>query len=116
MLNTPFSLILCFGFSLALVPSARAADPSCTRSVSAELTASVQRPASSGRKGSCQDSLKAEQERQLSEAKLECLMDGFEDVTDLKVSCTKIVMRTKARKSYELRFESRWQCVRSSCP
>ena len=100
---------------LILYIAAPQARGDCKRALSVELKASVARPTTRDRGGTCAAATGEEKERQLTQAKLECLMNGFEDATDLKVDCRQLVAHGDAAKSLKLQFNSTWRCSKMIC-
>jgi hypothetical protein len=97
------------------INNARAAEPTCKKVFSVALTGKADRPTSRTRYGSCAAAREEESERQLNQAKIECLMNGYEDALELKVSCTQAVARTAEGKRFQLHFDFSWRCSKMLC-
>lgn len=88
----------------------------CTRVFSDEMTGQSDRPAAHAKVGACAEATPDEGKRQASQSSLDCLMNGYENSTDLSITCTMIRQRAAKVATYQLHFESRWRCYKATCP
>lgn len=90
--------------------------PGCRRMASEDHSATVARATSRDESGTCDAASDAETQRQITESRLDCLMNGYEGSFDLRISCTKVARRTDQGIRLQLKIESRWRCYRAQCP
>lgn len=97
-------------------PPLPALGPGCKRILSEEFTASIERPDGTGNEAGCTAARKDEQERRITQSELDCLMNGFETSTQIRMACTRITQRTPKGSVAALHFDARWRCYRTQCP
>jgi hypothetical protein len=91
--------------------------PGCSEVLSEEeFTARSDRPAVKRDMGACEYWFSDEQKQKETQAKLQCLMNGFDNAFNVKVSCTKVKVHTDKGVLYQVHFDSKWRCSRLECP
>ncbi len=96
-------------------PPLPALNPGCKRVLSEEYSASVERPDGQGNESGCAAAQKGEQERRITQSELDCLMNGFETSTQIRMACTRITQRSPKGPIAALHFDARWRCYRTQC-
>ena len=90
--------------------------PGCAREFSDSKSAATERTALRGYAGTCDAALSAEIQRQITQSRLDCLMDAYEGSTDLRVGCIRVTARTPQGNRRQLHFDATWRCYKSVCP
>lgn len=97
-------------------PALPALEAGCKRALSEDYSAQVERPEGKGSDGGCAAAEKDERERRITQSELDCLMNGFEGSTEVRMACTRVTQRTPKGPVAALHFASLWRCYRSICP